>query len=187
MRPLEYDLIPFEGPVERVKVMALNRAYGFTLAALQGTDPNNVWKVRLVKDVDRYLDPKDPDGRILQDGYQMSFTSGAQYDRSAIGRIYSARFMLFGLAGSSMSVGGVGRASVFTATAIEVDPTPDDVVEVWINMVSNVRIPESGFGEEYYDYGETSDQQYVRRNLKYGGVTIDLQDELDPWISLLHR
>ena len=185
MRPLEYDLTPFVGPVERVRVMALNRAYGFTLAALQASDPNNIWKVRLVKDVDHYLDRKNVEDRIVQDGYQSSFTSGAQYDRSAVGRAYNADFTLFGLAGSGGSIVGVGRANVFTATAIEVDPSPDNVVEVRINMVSNLRLLDSG--EEYYDYGDEWDLQYFKQNRKYGGVTIDLKDEVEPWISLLHQ
>ena len=148
-------------------------------------DRNNIWKVRLVKDVDRYLDRKNVEDRIVQNGYQISFTSEAQYDRSNVGRLYAAYFTLFGLAGSGGSIVGVGRANVFTATAIEVDPSPDNVVEVRIHVVSNLRLLDSG--EEYYDNGNEGDEQYLKQNRKYGGVTIDLKDDLDPWISLLHR
>lgn len=162
LRKYEFALTPFAGgEVERVSVLAECRAFGFTLAALQASDPNNVWKVRLVSDDGRELDPYDVEEWRVPREYS---SSDVKYDeRSVPLRAYEVDFELFGGCRSRVGFGVVGRANVFTAAAIYSD-TPDAVMDTWITSVG------TEMGGDYLCS--------IRQEEKYGGVMVDLNDSI---------
>ena len=165
MRPFEFELTLFGGGREQVQVMASSRAVGFTAAALQAADPNNVWKVRLLRDRGRYL-PEDED---LSDPDVPVVISEGEYSPRGFGRPipswrgYDVYFELFTLAIAREYVRVPGRPNVFSAGAIASE-YPDSVMEVRIDSI----VDNGAFQHE------------VDGRKMYGGVTVDLKDRFVP-------
>lgn len=168
-RSLEYEVVPFAGgPVERVEVMAEHRALGFSLAAAKARDPNDVWKVRILRDNGVFLDPEDVDASqniplehdpIIR--HRFAF-AGIEY------RNYVVAFDLFGHCEADEGIGASGRWNSFAAAALASDAVGgNDVLELWIYVI----------GEQEVDVTK-----------KYGGITIDLHDKpLWPWEAMPRR
>ena len=146
--------------------MAQNRALGFSLAASQATDPNNVWKVRLVRDNGCVLDPDNAEGADVPRAHASSRSYRMPDDDVPL-RWYDVYFDLFGGAQARAAVYVIGRVNVFTA-GVAASDTPDEIREVWPDRVAK-RQGEDLYGGNYID---------GKRN--YGGVTVDLRDPVIP-------
>ena len=167
-RPLEFELIPFAGgDIERVTVMAENRAIGFSRAASQSADPNSVWKVRIVRDNGRYLDRNDTDAHQLP--LEHCTPSIRWHPDYMPYRAYIVYFDLFGRVQADEGAGVSGRINVFTAGAMLSD-TPDNIWQVWLYAVASKP-------------GDKFDFYFIDENKRYGGVTVDLTDPLDEWVA----
>ena len=165
MRPFEFDLTPFAGDeMERVRVMAENRALGFSLAASQATDPNNVWKVGLRRDDRRYLNLSE----INDTQVPREFASSRSYPLpdEVPKRWYSVCFYLFGGVQADEGVYVSGRVNAFTA-GVAASDTPDAICEIWLEKVSK-------------EQGDDLGGYYIDESKKYGGVTVDLEDPMIP-------
>lgn len=145
--------------------MAQSRALGFSLAASQATDPNNVWRVRLVRDNGCVLDPAAAEGADVPPEYASS-RSYPLPDGVPL-RSYTVYSDLFGGAQARVGVDVSGRANAFTA-GIAASNTPDDIREIWLDRIASEigDSPRSGF--------------YIDENKKYGGVLVDLRDPMIP-------
>lgn len=129
LREYEYHVTPFAGgAVEQVRVLAQNRGLGFSLAASQATDPNNVWKVRLVRDNGCVLDPDGAEGSDVPREHSSSRSYPAP-DGDIPVRRYDVYFDLFGGAQARAGVYVSGRINVFTA-GVAASDTPDDIREI---------------------------------------------------------
>ena len=163
----EFHLTPFAGgAVETVRVMAQNRALGFSLAASQAADPNNVWKVRLIRDNGRVLDPDD----FRESDVPSEFSSPHSYPLPSddiLLRSYDVYFDLFGGVQAREGVSVSGRINAFTAGVMESDAA-DAVREVWLDLVAR------STGNPV-DGGD-----YIDETKKYGGITVDLHDPVIP-------
>jgi len=158
LRNYEFDLTLFEsGAIERVSIMAPNRAYGFTRAAQQSTDPNNVWKVRLVRENGRELDPYDLREWKVPPAHDSSKMLSTEWRNTP--RTYNVDFVLFGGAEDYEQPSAVGRINAFTEAVLDTT-TPDGVMEVALSAVCDEN-----------DIGYVTDG-----NKEYGGVTFDLDD-----------
>ena len=164
-RPFQFELTLFGSGREQVQVMASSRAVGFTAAALQAADPNNVWKVRLLRDSGRYL----PEAEDLSDPDVPVVISEGEYSPRGFGRTipswrgYSVYFELFTLGADDEYVCVPGRPNVFSAGAIA-SRYPDRVMEVSIYLI----VDDGGFEHE------------VDGRKMYGGVTVDMKDRFVP-------
>ena len=164
LREYDFDVTPFAGgEVERVSIMTEYRALGFTLAALQATDPSNVWKVRLVRDNGRELDPYDVEEWRVPAEYKSR--NVRPFQELGELRTYEVTFTLFGLAEAREFPSVIGRPNVFTVAAID-SSTPDAIMETELTMVSKTSgdNPAGGY--------------MINKDKKYGGVTVDLGDPL---------
>ena len=166
MRQYEYYLTPFAGgAVERVMVVADNRALGFSFAASQAADPNNVWKVRLVRDNGRVLDPNDIKEVEVTDQLSSSYSYPLPDDIPL--RSYEVYFDLFGGSQAREGVSVAGRVNAFTA-GVAASDNPDAIREVWLYFVarSTGNPVDGGY--------------YIDGNKKYGAVMVDLDDPVSP-------
>ena len=170
MRALDFELTPFAGGVtERVTVMAEHRAFGFSLAAAQAADPNNVWKVRLIRDNGKVLDPDDIDERNWDVPFgsdpQIYTTPDDMLPRTALRgcntalRGYGLWFDLLGRCEATETPSVMGRVNAFTGGVIWSD-TPNDVAEIRLYTIN--------IDGDYYEE--------VDENKKYGGIVVDLDD-----------
>ena len=173
-RPYDFDLTPFaDGAVAHVQVHARNRAIAFTLAALQATDPANVWKVALVRDNGRILDPDDvqESHRVPQeydsqqtrepmdlDGFLEQHTNDSMNLTTPRG--YDVGLELFGGGGTGFGIRADRRVESFTRAALD-SATPDAVYEIELR----------GVGADQPDIIYETDPTQ-----KYGGVTVDLTE-----------
>ena len=168
-RPLEYELVPFAGgPVERVVVMAEHRALGFSLAAAEARDPNDIWKVRILRDNGVFLDPEDVDAsQNIPLEHDPVIREKFGFDPIEY-RDYVVQFDLFGHCEADEGVSAVGRWTSFTAAALASEAVGgNDVLELWIYVI----------GEQEVDVTK-----------KYGGITVDLHDEpIWPWEAMPRR
>ena len=164
-RCYDFELVPFAGgTVARVQVAAINRAFAFSMAAACAADPNDLWKVRLVRDGGRDLDPSSMDEWNVPAGHE-SPRSARYLDGSARG--YGCSVQLFGGGGTVAHFFASGRVNVFTEASFATS-TPDGVMEVELWTVSDVE-------DEYLSW-------QIDPTLKYGGVTADLDDPVIPLI-----
>ena len=169
-RCFDFELVPFAGgTVERVRVATINRAFAFSMAAARAVDPNDLWKVRLVRDGGRDLDPSSMDEWNVPAGHESTRSARLVSERLGdwSGRGYSCSIALFGGGEAGETFLSSGRVNVFTEAAFA-SSTPDGVMEVELWTVSDVE-------DEYLSW-------QIDPTLKYGGVTADLNDPLIPLI-----
>ncbi len=168
-RSYDFKLVPFAGgAVERVQVAAINRAFAFSMAAACAADPNDLWKVRLVRDGRRNLDPSSMDEWNVPAGHESGPSERLVSERlDWSGRGYGCSIRLFGGAEAVEHFISSGRVNVFTEAAFA-SSTPDGIMEVELWTVSDVK-------DEYLSW-------QIDPTLKYGGVTADLDDPVIPLI-----
>ena len=171
-RSYDFELVPFAGgTVARVQVAAINRAFAFSMAAACAADPNDLWKVRLVSDGGRDLDPSSMDEWNVPAGPESDLSERLVSDRlDWSGRGYGCSIQLFGGAETVEGFFASGRVNVFTAAAFETS-TPDGVMGVELWTVDD--------SEDDYVTNRTL---LIDPTLKYGGVTADLDDPVIPLI-----
>ena len=175
MRAFEFELTMFGGDRELVQVMGKSRAAGFAGAPLKAGDPNNVWKVRVVRDSGLYLVPERekeewnnphipffvvPDTEVVVPNGELSPLGYGASDRQ---RDYRMEWTFFNGVCDAEIVGVSERPNAFVACAIDTE-YPDSVMQVILFGVLDDRaIPIE------VDIGK-----------KYGAVTFDLKDPFVP-------
>ena len=181
MRAFEFELTYFGGDRQLVQVMGRSRAHGFAGAPLEAADPNNVWKVRVVRDSGLYLVPELGERRKKWDNphphipvFVVPATetvvpngefSPTGYFAGDHVRAYNMEWIFFNrtLGGELPAVSG--RPNAFAACAMDTI-YPDNVREVSIASVCD------------RDYDNTPHE--VDPDKEYGGVTLDLKDPVVP-------
>ena len=167
-RRYDFDLTPFAGgPVERVQVVAVNRGFAFSLAVGQASDPNNIWKARLMRDGGERLDPDNLDAGLVPSGYESVARERMQKPPGTILRLYHFDVKLFGGVGTAQGSGSCGRVHAFTAVVFDTG-APDAIFEVTL----------AGIAEATEDGG--GPDRSFDPSKKYGGVTFDLNDPPGP-------
>ena len=159
VRPLEYEVVPFAGrEAETITVLAEHRAIGFSLAAAKVHDPADVWKVRLLRDNGRFLDPNDPESSqnipLLHDP-EVYLNLEISENQIYKFRSYELYFDMFGNCEAREGVTVAGRWNAFTAAVLASDMVGNAVYEVWHSSI---------------------DANDVDPAVEYGGVYVDLND-----------
>ena len=170
LRNYEFEVTPFAGTeVERIAVMSPNRAFGFTLAVSQAPDPNNVWRVRIVRDNGREIDSGDVIPR------QNRSPGGARFEEKlGIPRSYAVELEFFGACTTLQGARVVGRVNAFAEAVME-STTPDSVIEARLWSIAG-------------DAGPYSKEDLeLDGSKKYGGVTIDIDEPVEVLITDVDR
>lgn len=170
LREYEFEVTPFaDGEVERIVVMSPNRAFGFTLAASQASDPNNVWRVRLVRDNGYKIDSGDVIPR------QNRSPGGALFERKlGTRRSYAVELEFFGACTALQGARVVGRVNAFAEAVME-STTPESVVEARLWSIAGTA---GAYSEEDLELDGSK---------KYGGVTVDLDAPVEVLITDVDR
>ncbi|MDE0025098.1 MAG: hypothetical protein OXP69_11870 [Spirochaetaceae bacterium] len=152
----EFEVTTFGTPqhTSSVTVGAVCRAFGFTLAVLDAPVPNNIWKVKLVREEGREVDLE----RSVPRGWS---SRNARLIEPGRFRQYGMQFMLSGGVSANVTANVSGRASAFTAGVI-LSEMPDALSEIWITDIGTEM---SGCQPFYVDPAVT-----------YGGFAADLHD-----------
>lgn len=162
LEPRKYELLvaPFAcGEIEHLRVYAQNRGSAFTLAAIQASDSQNVWKITLVRDNGRLLDPMDvEEHNRVPAGWTTPLSLSEDFG-GAKWWMYDLGFELFGGVEADEGAPAIDRADAFTGGVIN-STTPDDIRCIWLRSVCNEM-------DRVFEFDP-------RR--KYGGVTFDLVD-----------
>lgn len=170
LRKYEFDVTPFaDGEVERISILSPNRAFGFTLAVSQTPDPDNVWRVRLVRENGREIDSGDVIPR------QNHSPGGARFqEKLGIPRSYAVELEFFGVCTALQGARVVGRVNAFAEAVME-SATPDSVIEARLWSIAG-------------DAGSYSEEDLeLDGSKKYGGVTVDLDDPVEVLITDVDR
>ena len=160
LAPRRYELFvaPFAGgEIEHLRVYAQNRGSAFTLAAIQASDAQNVWKITLVRDNGRVLDPMDvEEHNRVHSGWTTPLSQSEDFG-GAKWWMYDLGFELFGGVEADEAAAAIDRAHAFTGGVIA-STTPDDVRCIWLRSVCNEM-------DRVFEF----DPRRI-----YGGVTFDL-------------
>ena len=181
MREFEFELTFFGGDRQLVQVVGRSRAHGFAGAPLKAADPNNVWKVRVVRDSGLYLvsefgkhrkkwDDPHPHIPVFVVPATESVVPNGEFSPTGYSagdhvRTYHMDWVFFNGALDMEMPDVSGRPNAFAACAMDTQ-YPDSVMEVSITSVCE------------RDYNNTPHEVDVGK--EYGGVTLDLKDPFVP-------
>ena len=166
LRVYDFTVTPFaEGEIEYIQIKAKNRAYGFTLAAAQASDPNNVWRIKLMRENGRTLNPASPEEWSVPSEYK-SPTNTLYHKCDIPLRVYDVEITLFGGAYFTEGACVAGRVHAF-AEALMNSTTPDGAVEVVMKRIGDAP-------------GDAATKMlFIDPSMKYGGITVDLSDPVE--------
>ena len=165
-----YELIvqPFGSDQSKhVAVYAENRGRAFTAAALHHDDPDNVFKITLMREGERVLRGGDASACIASSATPVVCDDEEEWlyripspDEVGRGSVYTVRMTTFDGTSVTAPVAAPRRPDAFTAAVVH-SRTPDAIQMAWLACIDVVQ---EGRGRSVS----------FKDNLQYGGVVSDL-------------